>query len=325
MPLHYNKASLNSTGNATVMNYDLVAQKIKWLIFSYVTASNLLLIISLLRTNRRKKLSLMKKLFVFLSCTDMLTISLFLFHNYIEESNDGEIMIGALCQMLYLMGCTIFLTISVLRYISVRYPLKKVSNRTVYLTLLVAFILGVVNGAINFVEESFNLGKLGYIFVAWWLLIFFIEILLMALTSILSWRYLSQFQNFIDHNERTDAQNTASLSKKKYAVKTLIYITISYVTCNLCLLGCILLQPRLASRADGDVQIILGYIVDILYSFVLANTGNNAVIYLLRSKDLRAFYWKNILTCCRKGKKDDEVSTKKDRQELGFDVQESQL
>ena len=146
--------------------------KIKWFIFSYVIVSNLLLIVGLLRTNRKKKLTTMKKLFVFLSCTDMLTTCLFMIHNYIDEFKNVEIMIGAISHVLYLMGCTIFLTISVLRYISVRYPLKRVSNRTVYLTLLVAFILGVFNGVINFFEERFYIGELGIIFVSWWLLIF---------------------------------------------------------------------------------------------------------------------------------------------------------
>ena len=348
----------NSTEIITGMDYADLTLRIKWLIFSYVFISNLLLIIGLLNANHKKKSSVMKKLFVFLSCTDILTISLFVTHTYLGKFKYVRMTVGAISQALYLIGCTIFLLISVLRFISVRYPFKRTSNRTVYLVLFVALILGLANGAINYLDDDCYFGAMRNVYIAWWLSIFSTEMILMSLMSLISWRYLSRCQNRLikdikiisvekilmslmsliswrylsrcqnlsDDHKNTDVQNTASLRKKKYAVKTLSYITISYVTCNLALLGCILFQSRLISSTNEEFQIIIGYIVGILYSIVLSNTGNNAIIYLLRSKDLRAFYRGIIFACFKRKKEQDGTLARKDKKvESGSLKQETEL
>ena len=157
--------SISEAMNCTVattghFGYNAVELIIKWLIFCYVMVSNLLLITGLPSTKLKKKLTMMKKLFVLLSCIDILTISLFVLHNYLEEFEafNAESIVGAISMALYLVGGTIFLTISILRYISVRYPFKRVSNRKVYMALVLAFILGAMELSImrkkNFLSEK---------------------------------------------------------------------------------------------------------------------------------------------------------------------------
>ena len=310
--------ALNITLNGTEDNYgqinrvnfgnlDIFSKVLILFVLLYVLVSNSLLIYGLLKSgDRQKKLSISKKLFLYLSVNDILASFCAVLNDTVYLLNPPRYLSGLvvfLAHGSYFTGYMLFLAISIFRFISLKYPFKRISKCTICSGLSIGILIGTVNGVLQFFLVYKPSKKLRHFVSVFWFLGYFGQTIPLISMSILSFHYLNKHHIKTEGKTPTCAQSDCKvitnghIERKKYAVKTLSYITLSYVFCNMPILFIILRQARFIVSSDAKVNAILTQLPGILYSIALANIGNNATIYILRSNELRTFYRKKILSC----------------------------
>ena len=90
-----------------------------------------------------------------------------------------------------------------------------------------------------------------------------------------------------DSTSTTNIENKRTTENKRYAVKTLIIITLFYLICNLPLPIFTVVGMINQNLVENHYSM---YAVGILFFIMIANNGINAVVYMLRTKKIKNYY-----------------------------------
>ena len=280
-----------------------------------VFMSNTMLIYGMYKTN--KQLSLTKQFFIYLSITDIATTCFGIITtnmtSYIENMPCVvTLTMASIRNGLNCLAFWMFFNISLLRYLSIIRPFLQIRNK-MRTSVLFAEILCVCLIIIAYSVGIYNLTIEGIgIFQFTIVTIFFIGIAAILVLNMLSYIAMrSTTKKPIYKNARigktktyqvhqaTNVSSTIGNRQKKAAVVTLIIITVCYLVCNLPILSYTLLSGLLALKYQklktntGGVHPI--QLIDLLYHIQLTNGGLNATIYILRCKQIKAFYKMEIV------------------------------
>ena len=318
------------------------------IVLLFVWISNSLLIFGIMGTKKHSRLPISKKLFILLSCVDLLTMTNASLHTILfykfktyKESLVIIPIVNGISHASHMLGIITFLIISWLRFLSVRNPLNPISNRKIYQVMSIGLTISIINGVLNSLCLFASSIKI-YVNAVFWMPIFLGALCSLIIMNFLSYRKLTSNnhmvsgeitvhstaltqENFSEVITAVDSANenlsyestiksvnlrnprqtpdqeisitpvTKGQQNKKHAVVTLIWITVSYVVCNLLMLLPLIDQlnwfgiPKLYRGID--LQELSG----VLYFLSLANTGLNSTIYIMRNKTLKQFYrqcWK---------------------------------
>ena len=202
-----------------------------WVVFTYVLLTNFLLVFGLLKTNKGQKLTNSKKLFISMSFIDICTMALSILERYFVRISTSRILLGLIIAssgICYVLACNIFVIISGLRYFALRYPFKRVSNKAIYLALLIALLLAICDGIISFMDATLPQTLLMIIvYISWWSVLAFGEMVLMTVVNILSFRYLKKCQREMNKADsktsgirsEDETMSKRNIKRKKYAIK----------------------------------------------------------------------------------------------------------
>ena len=287
----------------------------------FVLLSNSMLIYGLYRTTKRP-MSTTKKLFIYLSCTDLLTtLSGQTRHilSYYIKNCIVLLLLNSASNSFFCLGITIFFTISILRYLSLRNPFNSVGNRRMNFILLVEIVFSILIGFSNIFLINVNAERFiifMHVFVS---ITYFMVVLSLLVLNLLSYITLrsnikrgvtttsdnngsrnSNSQSTHDETVNDSGNQSMKNKRKRNAVNTLIVISIFYLLCNLP--TCIFFFVATGSSFQADYifsNFVRDYQISILLLFVsVSNNGFNAAILIVRSKDILSFYKSMILCCC---------------------------
>ena len=202
------------------------------------------------------------------------------------------------------LAYAIFLTISFLRFLSIKNPFLRLQNRTLNRIMLTQLILTTGLSTILYMLQVDNL-------VIGEFAIFLLVCLLVIMgTNIMSYKQLRigrkskkccVRRNGHTQNDSIDVRTsiTAENGKRKgEAVVTLMIITTSYLVTNLPFLLFILLG--VVQSLKGSLQLVVVqtnpvHLICLLYYPLLVNSGINATIYILRTKEIKNIVYKLLL------------------------------
>jgi len=258
-------------------------------------------------------MSITKKLFICLSCTDiMTTLIAVLKHilNYHIHSCVILLVLNSVSEVFFGLGMTIFTTISILRLLSFRNPFMQVGVRRIYLILLIetaasSLIIGVSHmGFLNYTDENVMIILQFLISITYSLAIS--SLLLINLLSYITLRgnikrgvtISSENKHSGNPNSQTTHERIESSSsnqknkRKKDAVNTLIIISAFYMVCHSPM--CVYLFVAAVNIFQADYKFsnfVSAYQISTFLLFVaMSNNGFNATILILRSKNILEFY-----------------------------------
>ena len=140
----YNNSTIDQINSTTIKNENhflkIPALVINWFALAYVLTSNFLLIYGLIKTKGNRKLTMSKRLFIYLSTVDIMTAASSVVLTHLKAFGYfyrvSSYIINALTHALHIMGCLAFVSITVLRFISIRYPMRIVSGQIILTMLL---------------------------------------------------------------------------------------------------------------------------------------------------------------------------------------------
>jgi len=267
----------------------------------------------LYKTNRQ--LSLTKKLFIYLSIIDMLTtcigvicITLVL---YTENICHVTFAVTLITNLLIFLSLELFLHITVLRYLSITRPFLRIKQSHQKGILLLEVI-----GACSFCTAYFFITKSVPLkrtpLIQFTIVVIFLTWIATDLTiNVLSYKAMRQMSRKRNNKETKKTneigmkthdysrrihvfQNTSSNNsdQRKKAVVTLIIITVSYLVCNLPITAYTLISA-ISSYNESEISITAMnpiILTMLMHCIQLTNGGLNAIIYILRSKEIRGFY-----------------------------------
>jgi len=84
-----------------------------------------------------------------------------------------------------------------------------------------------------------------------------------------------------------DAENRKTIENKRYAVKTLIIITLFYFACNVPLPVYTIVGMINKNLVENRISM---HLVGIFFFIMIANTGLKAVVYMFRTKKIKKYY-----------------------------------
>jgi 7 transmembrane receptor (rhodopsin family). len=263
-------------------------------LFVFSEVSNVLLLIALLRV--KKPFNTTKKLYIYLTCIDIVLLLAFApsyMHQYLNNLpfilQTAFLLAQNFTQILDMLT---FCTISFMRYWSLHRPFLPIRTRMAYGILGVELAFAVVLD-VGIVLPSLILPFDVYIKPAQVITVSIIAITLLfiVIVNTLSYVRLRKPRRRKKKNETVNELEiggmTESDHRKREAVKTLMLITFFYVVCTLPVLVSIYINTSTKEeKYKNDVIIFI--------SVWTSNSGINAVIYLLRTKDLRQYYTRSV-------------------------------
>ena len=158
-------------------------------------------------------------------------MALSILERYFVRISTSRILLGLIIAssgICYVLACNIFVIISGLRYFALRYPFKRVSNKAIYLALLIALLLAICDGIISFMDATLPQTLLMIIvYISWWSVLAFGEMVLMTVVNILSFRYLKKCQREMNKADsktsgirsEDETMSKRNIKRKKYAIK----------------------------------------------------------------------------------------------------------
>ena len=281
------------------------------LINIFVFLSNTMLIYGLHKTNRQ--LSLTKKLFIYSSIVDITSNCIGLVGNVMVfyVHNISCIVNLVIASIINGLNCTSFellFNISVLRYLSIVRPFLRIRTSHQKAVLIIELICALSTCILSvFFIQSLSMDSHSYSqYIT--TVIFLILIGVVLIINILSYKAMHKKKRKTPKTTNniamklhesyriSPAANTSSNTsdkRTKAAVVTLIIITVSYVVCNLPIITFILIgtlqsylnEPYLFTQTVNPILLVA-----IMHYIQLINGGVNAIIYILRSKEIRKFY-----------------------------------
>jgi len=275
----------------------------------FVMLSNLMLIYGLYRTTKQP-MSTTKKLFIYLSCTDIMTTLIGEMKHILSYHIRNCIILLALTSVnnvFFCLGMEIFSTISILRYLSLKNPFQNVGKRRIHLILLIETVVSTLIGVCYFsflydIEESTMIAIQFVVTILYFLMVS--SLLLINLLSYITIRSNikcgvtasndnKQSGNGNSHDVTdSDCINEKKNKRKKYAVNTLIIISVFYMFCHLpmCIYFFIATVKSLETSYNFSSYARAYQISNFLLFVVWSNNGFNAAILIIRSKDILQFY-----------------------------------
>jgi len=264
--------------------------------------SNIMLIYGLYKTNR--KLTLTKKLFVYLSCVDLILIIVsFAITTAIYYGNslsyDILIALTSTSISLGLLSFEIFWTICYIRYLSIKKPFLQINGLYATLALLLELLCTISYGIAYFIStKQRNIKSMMALNV------FMLSVYLFGLPFVLTLNlkacktlHFCRTQSIGTSSNIEEIVNNGMNPAAKYkenAAKTLFIVSIFYLICNLPLSLFTFLKTL--EEALGKFTLSPNHVEyrNYILWVMLINTGINATIYILRIKEIRCFY-KSIL------------------------------
>jgi len=274
----------------------------------FIIISNFLLIVGLLKSSghARSAISRPNKLMILLSCNDLVIGLLSLVPIYrVFSRNDGENG-GVACyfKMFYdacssfglVFSMEIFLDIALLRCISVMRPFYRMPNKVLALIILVEVIFSSTHFIFTYLIYFHKVSntQVGWMEIGNSVYMFCVVILFSA-TTFVAYCYL---RTSTKEGKRQDTRQ--SRKNKSSAIHTLVIITLFYIICMVPLGAKNMMHgyKLLSLRRVGDFSVVLEMIntVDYIALVLLAvsNSGINSLIFLVRSKEITAYY-KNLV------------------------------
>ena len=192
------------------------------------------------------------------------------------------------------MSFTVFLNISVLRYLSIIQPFLRIETghqRTVLLIELICATSICIGYVFMLQDVTIKTNPLTQLVFG---TVFIIMIGAVLTINILSYKAMPKGEKILarrskktnDIEIKPNCFGQVSNKNKRSAVVTLIIVTIYYLICNLPITIFAFIS---AMELDfGNLQNLL--ISSIMQYIQLTNTGLNPTIYILRSRELREFY-----------------------------------
>jgi len=272
----------------------------------YTFTTNSMLIYGLHKTSQQQRLT--KRLFVYLSYVDMMTLligaininALFYIQNV---SCLTTFLLNSLAKTFYRLGFQLFLTISLLRFLSIKKPLLQVRNGTLNKVLLAETLIAVCYGSVFFVLHNYTVDSI--------IIIEFTVYSFLSISSIFTINLMSYYElnrklrrqkrkkDTLSGEQTAENATTTTIrvKKKKQAVVTLIVITVAHLLSHLpFMIFSILGTVQSVSDNSNSLQTGINpfYVICFLYYATITNTGTNALIYILRNKEIKSFY-KSVL------------------------------
>jgi hypothetical protein len=290
-----NKINSESLVNYKSLNINLIFI----IIFGvFVSVPNIMLIIGLIKTNDKKELTISKKLYIYVSCTDLsfgiLTNPYFIIINATGWKNCTLQGLGMSFTVISIgLGVSTFVLISIIRNYQIRKPLNEIRKDWIGIYLLSHILVFVCCYGLTTLLVYFNRFPTTFTLLAiYWFFMFFyflVETLLMVVYN--AWTKISLRYNKVMHLKFSD-KNTAILRRNKRAVVTLVWISAVYVACILPVsLYYLWLFITLLDIGKNPDKMVSAYDkFPLVHSLLPLCSGLNAIVYILKSNDLRRFY-----------------------------------
>jgi len=263
-------------------NYDISA-KLATSVFLILT--NGLMIFGIINTN--KKLHLVKKLFLYSSAWGVVTGLIVPYYASVDFFSDSclhEAIGYAVLMFVFFIDFLTLLTIGMVRFMALRYPLKQFRNHNVYVWLAVEFIAAACISVIGQLAFTSNTKKVHTIN---WLSYGIFTSVCMCLSTILIITLKCTLHN---NSLSTDPKY---LSKQRRAVYRLFSIGLIYVVCTiptsstLLYIGIHLLRkPSHAIQLSREIVLVKWF-----YNICISYSGFNSVIYIGWDKKIKKYYF----------------------------------
>ena len=270
------------------MEQDTVRLTTRTSLFVICETSNVLLLIALFKS--KKKLSLINKLFIYLTCIDITSFLIYaaVYICYEINASNFQMIMVMLSPIVQILGIFTFCTISVFRYWSLKRPLLHINTKTIYKVLGVELVLVIVLSAglimiLKLTERFIVPVRNISLSIISSTMIFIVTVNTMSYVRLRKEskkKRTTETQYTSENNiDEMNAGMMKSKKRKRKAVKTLMIITFFYVVCSL---------PFTIDTGIGAFNNTADK--NILYTVWMSNSGINAIIYLLRTKELRQYY-----------------------------------
>ena len=294
-----NNTNKHDTFNSTLEIFGDLDRQVIWisyiLLSVFVLTSNLMMIYGFYKTSR--PFTNITKLFIYLSLVDIACTMLFVTYTALLELIISLLaywviyFYSFLLQFFYILGLSIFATISFLRYWSIKKPLHSINGNQICIALIVqAIVCGVFVGGLMtlffFAENYEKILELNYAQSGTQ----FLAVLFVLIVNIISYKKLKSMKKnsgLSDNVVNTSDQRQKTLSE---ANTSLLYITTFYILCPIPTFIVNLLDLNILFMSKWGI-----YLFRLTYIFTLSNTGINSLIVILRTKNLCRFYRKK---CC---------------------------
>ena len=263
---------------------------------------NVALIYALYKTNR--PLSIINKLFIYLSAIDILSVIALILAtitSYFTILPCPSIYAFNLLATAFLhIGLVTFDTISILRYLSIKRPFNQsISNLRMCLVIslelfsvaVYIFLLLLVN------SNMMKIFTMGIFFTSTTIIVFVnVQSYRIILNQIPTAGMVNSMEFATKSSSSTNINGCSAcevnitmfrtLRRKRSAAIILIIITVSYFFLNLPFLVYVIMEFKISFD-----QIMFEIFSRLL---CLCNTGVNALVYILRRKEIRTFLWKRF-------------------------------
>ena len=259
----------------------------------FILTSNLMLIYGFYKTSR--SLTIVTKLFIYLSKTDITFILVMVVLFFVKKSGLNPRLFNALTNGLlysiFIMDMLIFWTISFLRFLSIYKPMHRVKTRRIHIALLVDFLISFL--AANTIFWTFNLidsARVQSIKIVLAIIILFgailVNLALHVASLIILRRSTSSKANQKGHNVLA---NQRVIRRNKKALNTLLLITVVQ-------LFCLIPQPIIVIISEILKINTKFNVIGFCQCLLASSFGFNSMIVILRTKKLRELYKRKF--CC---------------------------
>ena len=270
-------------------------------IYLFSTATNTALVFGLKKTN--KKLTMPQKLYIYLSITDGMTglfMPYFAILDLASATTCTTFSIGMSTSMYtFGLGLGTFFVISYLRNFAIRKPFSVISDKVVYVVLIIWNVLTALWGLFSFFTYEPIYAKHLFYCLLWILsgVLMTFMVILVTYLNILSKKVLtkesqtdSPLENAVERRRR---------KRNKTAVSILNVISLIYAICVLPLsFYYMVLGILMALYRDNEPLLTLFfYISPFIHLPLFPCSGLNAMVYMLKDRSIKRFY---KLLLCRK-------------------------
>ena len=274
-----------------------------WRIFNVLIAiflivANLTVIFGILKTRRLQHIHLPQKLFLMSSAVSMVAGIVLLYQTMTDLMLKGSCLLESIgdtiLTLCLLLDFEFLLTMCIVRFISIKAPLRRIKPKTVYVILVNEVLLALLACAFNY-AAFFYIPSPVELFQIYWIalgisLLICVSVgvlLIILLINILR----SQKSKFKDQKTQTDSHHKA--------VNRLAAIQTIYVVMNLTLVivsiyfGWIIMEPSNLEPISFSRDAII-----MTWAFPLSTCycGFNALTYIYHSKNIQRYYFKKFIT-----------------------------
>ena len=260
----------------------------------FVLTTNLLLIWSFYKKSR--PFSVTTRLFIVLAVIGI--VKAFQFAMTVAESAgvfmttcDQFFGLLAFNHFIFSLDVAVYCTISILRYLSIRYPLggKHLPKFVLPVELFFCFIHGV---AMFFIYQKVKAQYILDRFTIGFSVFFSLILMLVLVVNLLSYTHLNRTNSVLEKekNNRDSASSTGndnttqqSVKRKQHAIKTLFILTSLYWICYLPFTITMVLQSSTLQINITEKPLVLVTLV----SLSMVNGGLNSLVIIIRTKNLR--------------------------------------